>query len=96
MNEETLNEIVRFFAMKIAQTPGIRMADYFASFDKMKTDAIKTREFLQGLVRCFGSLTLLQTKALSTKYEDPATGLVSWRKFIKEVTELAGSLTYDR
>jgi Ca2+-binding EF-hand superfamily protein len=96
IDEETLNEVVTFFSMKIAQTPGIRMADYFVSFDKMKTNTIKTEQFLQGLVRCFGSLTLIQTEALSVKYKNPATGLVDYRAFIKEITEIAGSLAYDR
>jgi len=96
LDEKTLNEVVNFFAMKIAQTPGIRMADYFVPFDKMKTNLIGTRQFLQGLVRCFGSLTLVQTEALSRKYEDPATGLVNWRTFISEISEYAGELTYDR
>jgi hypothetical protein len=96
IDEATLDEVVTFFAMKIAQTPGIRMADYFVPFDKMKTNTIKTKQFLQGLVRCFGSLTLIQTEALSLKYENSATGLVDYRVFINEITEIAGSLAYDR
>ena len=83
LNEETLNEILQFFAMKYAQTPGIRIKDYFIGFDKMKTGFIATAEFLQGLVRCFGSLTLLQTKALTFKFQD-AGGLVHYNKFITE------------
>ncbi|GMI14317.1 hypothetical protein TrVE_jg2175 [Triparma verrucosa] len=96
LNEETLNEILQFFAMKFAQTPGIRIRDYFVSFDKMKTGVIRTAEFLQGVVRCFGSMTLVQTKALQVKFEDPKSGTVNWQKFIDAVTGLASGLTYDR
>ncbi|GMH66791.1 hypothetical protein TL16_g04508 [Triparma laevis f. inornata] len=96
LNEDTLNEILQFFAMKFAQTPGIRIRDYFVSFDKRKSGIIRTAEFLQGVVRCFGSMTLVQTKALEVKFGDAKTGTVNWQKFIDTVTDLAGGLTYDR
>lgn len=62
----------------------------------MKTGVIRTAEFLQGVVRCFGSMTLVQTKALQFKFEDPKSGTVNWQKFIDAVTGLASGLTYDR
>ena len=96
LNDEILAEIMTFFAMKVAQTRGVRMADYFMNFDKRRTGRIRVSEFLQGCVRCFGSLSLVQTKALSVKYEDAATGTVNWRKFIDDIETMSKGLTYDR
>jgi len=80
--------------MKFAQTPGIRIADYFHVFDKKKQGWLKVEEFLQAVVRCFGSLTLHQTKALSTKFANGDT--VDWKNFVETIESLSSELTYDR
>jgi len=94
VSERLANETVKTFAMKFAQTPGIRMAEYFRVFDKKKQGWLKVEEFLQAVVRCFGSMTKQQTKALAASF---ANGdIVDWRYFVDAIERMASELTYDR
>ena len=53
--------------------------------------------FSKAVVRCFGSLTLLQTKAVAMKFDTgDGTGRSDWKRFIEEVQSMARDLTYDR
>jgi Ca2+-binding EF-hand superfamily protein len=92
-NEETFNNTMNYFAMKFSQTPGIRLADYFIAFDKARSFSISPSSFIKSLVRCFGSLTELQTATLTSRYITN-DGSCNYKTFINDINTMCDNNDY--